>query len=112
MARVTLRKIHEALEQHSAGFGIGDMLKSDNLAGLADPAQARINLGVSSGAKYIHPQVTATTSWIINHNLGEKPNIVLINAAGRVFLGQIDHPTVNQAVVSLDIAVGGIARCT
>lgn len=59
---------------------------------------------------YIHSQSTAATTWIINHNLGYRPTVELLDSGSQEIDGEVAHPTVNQTVVTLNPATAGLAR--
>lgn len=60
---------------------------------------------------YIHTQSSPATTWIINHNLGRKPDVTLLSVGDQEFEGVITHTNANQAVVSVTTATAGTARC-
>lgn len=62
---------------------------------------------------YEHTQVSASSSWVINHNLGYRPNITVEEAVtGRlIFCGEIHH-SVNQVELQFNIPRAGTARLT
>jgi hypothetical protein len=62
------------------------------------------------GAAYIHAQESAATTWTINHNLGYRPTVELYTAGGQEFDGAIEHTSLNQCVVTLNVARAGSAR--
>lgn len=72
---------------------------------------AGVSLTSGGGATYVHTQASASSTWTINHNLGFKPSIELIDAGGSEFSADIVHSTVNTAIVSLTASISGIARC-
>jgi hypothetical protein len=76
-------------QQGLAGSGSGDMLKADNLAGLANPAAARGNLGLSSLAT-LNPSSTP--------------------AANRVLYGDRWDTLPAQQFIPLDPIAGGTMR--
>lgn len=57
--------------------------------GLPGPA------GVGGGS-YLHEQSVASTSWLMNHNLGFKPNVDAFDETGRRIRPAVIHHTVNQ----------------
>ena len=63
-----------------------------------------------SGAGYTHTQSVASTTWTINHNLGYRPSVELIDAGGNEFSAEVAHPSLNTAVVTIKVAVAGTAR--
>lgn len=62
------------------------------------------------GTSYLHEQPTPSTTWTINHNLGYRPSVELLDAGSQEIDGEIAHPSVNQTVVTLKPATAGIAR--
>jgi hypothetical protein len=65
--------------------------------------------GSGSGA-YIYQQSTPATTWTINHNLGYRPSVELLDSGSQEIDGGVSHPTVNQTVVTLSPATAGLAR--
>lgn len=76
---------------------------------LALPTQEQINTLVTA---FIYEQAQPATMWIINHNLGYRPAVELLDTGGQEIDGDISHPTVNQTVIMLQPATAGIARLT
>lgn len=62
------------------------------------------------GASYVHNQSTVAGTWTINHNLGYRPSVELLDSGSQEIDGQIVHPSVNQTVVTLNPATAGLAR--
>lgn len=65
-----------------------------------------------AGAGYNHQQSTASTTWTINHNLGFRPSVELLDSGSQEIEGEVSHPSVNQTVVTLTLATAGLARLT
>ena len=63
-----------------------------------------------AGAAYVHTQASPATTWTINHNLGFRPSVELLDSGSQEIDGAIAHPTVNQTVVTLNPATAGLAR--
>jgi hypothetical protein len=66
--------------------------------------------GGGGAAAYVHTQSTPATTWTINHNLGFRPSVELLDSGSQEIDGDISHPTVNQTVVTLNPATAGLAR--
>ena len=66
--------------------------------------------GGGGAAAYVHTQSTPATTWTINHNLGFRPSVELLDSGSQEIDGAIAHPTVNQTVVTLNPATAGLAR--
>ena len=66
--------------------------------------------GGGVGTAYVHSQTTPATTWTINHNLGYRPSVELLNAGSQEIDGDVSHPSINQTVVILNPPSAGIAR--
>ena len=65
--------------------------------------------GISAGASYLHTQSAASDTWTVNHNLGFRPAVSLLNAGGREMWAEVIHTSINQFVAYFDSPVSGIA---
>ena len=65
-----------------------------------------------AGVGYLHQQASASTTWTINHNLGFRPAVELFDAGSQEIEGEVSHPTINQAIITLFPATTGTARLT
>lgn len=63
-----------------------------------------------SAATYIHTQSTPSSIWTINHNLGFKPSVELLDSGGNEFDADVLHTSNNQVIVYLNTEIAGIAR--
>jgi hypothetical protein len=68
--------------------------------------------GPAGAGAYIHEQTSASTTWVINHNLGFKPSVEVLDSGSQEIDGEVSHPSVNQTVVILNPASAGFARLT
>ena len=66
--------------------------------------------GCGGAVAYVHTQASPATTWTINHNLGFRPSVELLDSGSQEIDGAIAHPTVNQTVVTLNPATAGLAR--
>lgn len=62
------------------------------------------------GTAYVHAQSSAALTWTINHNLGYRPSVELLDVGGREYTAEVLHTSANQVVVYHDIATAGTAR--
>jgi hypothetical protein len=68
-------------------------------------------LGSAGGlAAYVHTQSTPATTWTINHNLGFRPSVELLDSGSQEIDADVSHPSANQTVVTLKSAIAGLAR--
>ena len=66
--------------------------------------------GPPGGSAFIYQQVLPATTWTINHNLGYKPSVELLDSGSQEIDGEVSHPSDNQTVVTLNPASAGLAR--
>lgn len=65
--------------------------------------------GTTQVLGYTHPQPTPSTSWVINHNLGFRPNVHIEDATGGDVEGEITHTDLNNTTVTFIAAQTGTA---
>ena len=58
---------------------------------------------------YQHTQGTTSSSWVIQHNLGFYPNIVVQDSANSIVEGEIVYDSVNQVTLNFQAAFSGMA---
>jgi hypothetical protein len=59
---------------------------------------------------FVYQQIAPATTWTINHNLGYKPSVELLDSGSQEIDGDVAHPSDNQTVVTLNPASAGLAR--
>lgn len=64
--------------------------------------------GVGSG-NYHHMQNAVASTWIVNHNLGYRPNVTAFNSADTQVEGDTVHVSVNQFIITFTSAFSGYA---
>lgn len=69
--------------------------------------------GISgSGDKHFeHNQSTPSATWTINHNLGKRPSVTIVDSAGTEWITEVDHVSDNQCVAYFAHAFSGKAYC-
>ena len=58
---------------------------------------------------YQHTQSTTSSSWVITHNLGFYPNIVVQDSANSIVEGEIVYDSANQVTLNFQAAFSGMA---
>lgn len=89
----------------------------ESSAGVADASKiprtssdGKLHLSLQAPETYTHNQMIPDTTWTINHNLGKTPSITVRDSSGAEVEADIEHPTLNQAIVRLSYAVSGTAH--
>ena len=59
---------------------------------------------------YTHNQLVPADTWTITHNLGYKPNVVVIDSAGTEVVGDTSYPSDNQTILHFGAEFSGTAR--
>ena len=62
-----------------------------------------------SRVSYEHTQGATSNSWTINHNLGFKPNVTVVDSAGNIVEGEITYTNSNSLTVSFQSSFSGYA---
>jgi hypothetical protein len=65
-----------------------------------------------SGTGYDFNQASPAITWTINHNLGYRPSVQMFTVGGLEVLGEIQHTSDNQTLITFNLAVAGTARLT
>ena len=58
---------------------------------------------------YHHAQLSADTTWTINHNLGRNPVVSVLDSGGSQVECTVSHTSLNQVVLTLSYATSGTA---
>lgn len=58
---------------------------------------------------YTHDQILSSKSWVIDHNLGEYPSIVVLDSAGDVVIGEIKYDSFNRVTINFTASISGKA---
>lgn len=66
----------------------------------------------ATAQRYRHDQTTASAVWSVNHGLGFIPQVSVFNA-GSVLLpiAAVTNPSVNQTIVTFNVAQTGFVLC-
>jgi hypothetical protein len=58
---------------------------------------------------YDHNQVTPATVWVIDHNLGMYPNILIIDSVGEQVMGNTTFDSINKVTLTFSAPIYGHA---
>lgn len=83
---------------------------NDGLQGPQGPAGPMGLPGTSGITFYEHTQAIAASTWLINHNLGYRPNVQTFDSGSVEIEGNIVNSSVNQTIIYFNIPVSGFAR--
>lgn len=65
---------------------------------------------IVQATRYRHYQTVALMTWTITHNLGYRPNVVVVDSTfNQIFPGQIHYTDDNTVVLTFSASVGGEA---
>ena len=78
------------------------------------PNQVVVRLAASAGntRRHVHTQGEASTTWTINHTLGGRPSVTIVDSAGTVVIGTITYISDYQIMVDFTAAFSGFAYLT
>jgi hypothetical protein len=60
---------------------------------------------------YVHAQVSASTTWTVNHGLNKRCSIVVVDSLGEIMHGETTYQSNNTISVVFSHAVTGSAYC-
>jgi hypothetical protein len=75
--------------------------------GLTGPTGPTGPMGTVSN--YVHTQNTISNAWVINHNLGIYPAVVVMDSSNAQCEGTITYNTLNQMTITFSAAFSGTA---
>lgn len=58
---------------------------------------------------YIHDQIAALDTWVINHELDKYPSVSIVDSGSNVVYGSVYYISRNQIIVSFTVAFSGRA---
>ena len=62
-----------------------------------------------AGSTYEHNQSATATTWIVNHNLGFNPNVVVADSAGTIVESEIWYDSINTLRLGFSFGMSGKA---
>ena len=71
-------------------------------------------VSVSSGptVRHTHTQGQASSTWVINHTLGGKPQVTIVDSADTVVVGEVTYNSNSVVEVNFTSAFSGFAYLT
>lgn len=94
---------------------VGDVvLKQPDTSGIQKIVERIIMKSTEVGVSdkhYTHSQPTQASAWLVNHNLGKKPSVVITDLAGVQLDGLVTYLGDNTLVINFSIPVSGLAIC-
>ncbi|KJV08072.1 hypothetical protein [Methylocucumis oryzae] len=70
------------------------------------------SLNGSSGGQFLYTQSTSSDIWVVNHNLGRRPNVQVTNLGGMQIIAEVQHISINQVTIYFDTPMAGLAICS
>jgi hypothetical protein len=75
------------------------------------PFVPRLGSGSGGDAGFTHTQTAAASTWTINHFLGRKPSVTILNSSDVEIEGEVEHSNNNTVIARFSVAVSGTAIC-
>ena len=60
-------------------------------------------------ANFVHDQGTPASQWVVDHNLGKKCAVTVIDSSNQVVVGQVTYNSDNRATIDFDSSFSGKA---
>lgn len=76
--------------------------------------QVVVRLGGAAGntRRHVHTQASPSTTWVINHTLGGKPSVTVVDSADTMVIGEVTYNSNSQVTVEFTAAFSGYAYLT
>jgi len=62
--------------------------------------------------RHVHSQASPQTTWTINHTLGGKPSVMVVDSADTVVIGEVKYDSSTQITILFTAAFSGYAYLT
>jgi hypothetical protein len=62
--------------------------------------------------RYVHSQQSASAEWVIQHTLGGRPSVTIVDSAGTTVFGEVKYLSDSDVVISFTNAFSGSAYLT
>ena len=79
------------------------------------PNQVVVRLSGAAAAnvrRHVHTQSSSSDTWVINHTLGGKPSIMVVDSADTVVVGEVTYNSNSQVTVTFTVPFSGYAYLT
>ena len=78
------------------------------------PNQVVVRLSASAGntRRYEFTQQAAAATWVINHTLGGRPSVTIVDSADTHVFGEVQYISNTQVTVTFSVAFSGKAYLT
>jgi hypothetical protein len=78
------------------------------------PNQVVVRLAANGGntRRHVHTQSVASDEWVINHTLGGKPSVTVVDSADTVVIGEVTYNSNSQVTVEFTAPFSGYAYLT
>ena len=68
-----------------------------------------IQFNLSADKHYVHMQSIANATWTINHNMGKKPSVTVVDSGETTVYGEVNYTNLNSLTVTFKGAFSGKA---
>jgi hypothetical protein len=72
----------------------------------------RTGAAASNTRRHVHTQGAASSTWTINHTLGGKPSVTVVDSADTTVVGEITYNSNSQIVITFSVPFSGYAYLT
>lgn len=111
------KPIEQILEIHDPGVAgppnvltVGTVTSGSAAVTITGTAPNQVlNFVLPVGSSYTHNQITSSTTWTINHNLGFFPAVSVVDSGGNYVIGDVTYVSQNVVTVSFSSSFGGKA---
>ena len=62
--------------------------------------------------RHVHAQSSPSEVWVIQHTLGGKPSVTIVDSADTIVIGEVKYDSNTQVTVSFTAAFSGFAYLT
>lgn len=67
---------------------------------------------VNKLTRFVHTQLTPSTSWLVTHNMNKYPACTVVDSVGGTVVGDIEYNSLNVITITFSHAISGKAYLT
>ena len=91
----------------------GDFYGPKTAGGWPDtPFFTAVTTDTQQNERHVHTQSTSSTIWTINHSLGGRPSVTVVDSSDTMVIGEVTYVNNTQVRVSFSAAFSGKAYLT
>lgn len=104
----------EIVSQINAALKPGDNVSElvnngDGTSPFATEELLNTTIAENKDKNYIHNQLSASNSWVLNHNLNKYGSVTIVDSGNTIVVGDVEYNSLNQITINFNASFSGKA---